>query len=257
MLESLLSAVPDGEKVIVLTCDAVFEESSDGSNVSRRHVPVESLSSDRRLPVDCHVAVVLDAVEDEFLKGRVTMEDMVSVFIDSPVLTTSLRGRVSDFLLPRLDDGTLGRLPSWLSMGVLRDVLMVMFQLRSIPKHRRVGSMLIIGDAEEILPLSVKCDYITFDSIAEEQRHIRHPGAQELIRKIASIDHVYMVDRRGYLVAMLEYIFPPGGPRALGLGSRHTSAAALSANCDVVVFTVQGSTGTIRAYHAGDVALQV
>ncbi|MGD2114409.1 MAG: diadenylate cyclase, partial [Acidobacteriota bacterium] len=102
-----------------------------------------------------------------------------------------------------------------------------------------------------------RCEYVGFDSLEPAHRHAGHPAAQELIRKLAPVDHVYLLDREGSLVALLEYIFPPGGPRAVGLGSRHTSAAALSANTDVVVFTVQGSTGKIRAYRGGEVALQL
>jgi DNA integrity scanning protein DisA with diadenylate cyclase activity len=87
-----------------------------------------------------------------------------------------------------------------------------------------------------------------FEREQYEHRHISHLGAQEFIRKIATVDHVNLIDADGHLISMLEYIFPASGARVfLGLGSRHTSAAALSEACDAVVFTVQGSIGAIHA----------
>lgn len=260
MLEELLRTLPAGEPVIVVTHDAAWEPPGGGENgraVTKRTVEAADLSPGDRLPLDCHFSLVVETIERAFLDGEVGVDETVSVIVDGAGLTTTLRGTVGGFLLPPLDGGTLSGLPGWLRVDVLRDVLMIMLQLRAIPKHRRVGSMLIVGDPDLVRPFAVECEYVKFDTLEAEHRRVGHPAAQELIRKLASVDHVYLVDQDGNLVSLLEYIFPPGGPRALGLGSRHTSAAALSANSDVVVFTVQGSTGKIRAYRGGEVALRI
>lgn len=258
MLNELLQTLPAGEPVIVVTQDDGWEPAdADGRVVTKRIVEARDLSPGDRLPLDAHFSVVLEAIEQEYLKGEVSIDQTVWVVVDGSGLTTTLRGTVGGFLLPPLDRAASSKLPEWLQIDVLRDVLMIMLQLRAIPKHRRVGSMLIVGDPAVVRPLAVECEYVKFDTLEPAHRRVGHPAAKELIRKLASVDHVYLVDPEGNLVSLLEYIFPPGGPRALGLGSRHTSAAALSANCDVVVFTVQGSTGKIRAYRGGEVALQI
>lgn len=258
MLNDLLQNLPAGETVLLVTDkDAGAQPLVEDRPVTVRTVDSGELSPGDRLRLDAHFSIVVETIERAYLADEVGFDETISVIIDGDGLTSLLRGTVSGFLLPPLDDGALSGLPDWLQVDVLRDVLMVMLQLRAIPKHRRVGSMLIVGEPNVVRKYAVECEYVKFDSLKPEHRHASHPAAQDLIRKLASVDHVYLLDQKGNLISLLEYIFPPGGPRALGLGSRHTSAAALSANCDVVVFTVQGSTGKIRAYRSGEVALQI
>jgi hypothetical protein len=250
-IDQLLELVPESDRCIVLTARrSVHGAASDGHLVVQ--VPDDVLDFTADKPLSKFPPQVASVVERECLVGRLDPGEWLSIVIDTSDYQSLIRARVADYLYPRSVYEASSWLPSWLEPAVFRDVITVALQLKNIPKERRTGSMLVVGDPSEVRPYAQRCEFVTFGTIKRDDRQVGSPEARQLIRKLAPVDHVYLVDTHGYLHSLVEYIFPPEGPQALGLGSRHTSAAALSAAVDVVAVTVQGSTGTIRAYHKGE-----
>jgi diadenylate cyclase len=142
---------------------------------------------------------------------------------------------------------------------VLNAVIDVAIEIaREGREGRRIGTMLTVGDHEEVLRRS-RC--LILDPLAHhpaEVRSILRPGTRETIKELAQLDGGFIVSDDGvvesacrYFEASLDEIEPQ-----LGLGTRHIAAASITRATTAIAVVVSESS-VVRVFHDGHLATEI
>ncbi len=118
-----------------------------------------------------------------------------------------------------------------------------------------VGTIFVLGDTREVMKHVEQMIINPFKGHAEESRQILNPGVQETIKELSQVDGAFIIRPNGVVETAGAYISAQMVPTSLpqGLGSRHYSAAAITAATKAVAITVSQSTGDIFIFKGGQV----
>lgn len=117
---------------------------------------------------------------------------------------------------------------------------------------RRVGSLLVVGDAKHVLEQSEQMILNPFKGYAERERNILDEAMTETVKEFSSLDGAFIIRGNGVIEtagARLKAGISEGLPS--GLGARHAAAAGITANTRSIAFTVSHSDGVVRVWRAG------
>jgi len=142
---------------------------------------------------------------------------------------------------------------------VLNAVMDVAIEIaREGREGRRIGTMLTVGDHEEVLRRS-RC--LILDPLARhppELRSILRPETRETIKELAQLDGGFVVADDGtvesacrYFESSLDHIEPQ-----LGLGTRHIAAASITRATTAIAVVVSESS-VVRVFHDGHLATEI
>ena len=122
-----------------------------------------------------------------------------------------------------------------------------------------VGTTFVIGDTENVLARSVQMVLNPFKGYPEEERNILDPALEETVKEFAAIDGAFVIRGDGLIEAAGVYLKPEVSGEALprGLGTRHNSAAGITAVTRAVAVTVSESTGTVTVFRDGKILIEV
>jgi diadenylate cyclase len=123
---------------------------------------------------------------------------------------------------------------------------------------RRIGTILTVGDHEEVLRRS-RC--LILDPLAHhrpELRSVLRPDTRETIKELAQLDGGFIISDDGvvesacrYFESSLEEIEPH-----LGLGTRHIAAASITRATRALAVVVSESS-VVRVFHDGHLATEI
>lgn len=118
---------------------------------------------------------------------------------------------------------------------------------------RPVGTTFVIGDSEEVLRRSVPLVLNPFKGHPEEERNILDHGLTETVKEFSTIDGAFVIRGDGLIEAAGIYLKPdvPEIKLPWGLGTRHVSAAGITAATNAVAITVSSSTGNVTVFRDG------
>jgi diadenylate cyclase len=118
-----------------------------------------------------------------------------------------------------------------------------------------VGTIFVLGDTREVLKHVEQMIINPFKGHSEESRQILNPGVQETIKELAQLDGAFIVRPNGVVETAGAFISAQMVPTSLpqGLGSRHYSAAAITAATSAVAIAISQSTGDIYIFKGGQV----
>jgi diadenylate cyclase len=145
------------------------------------------------------------------------------------------------------------------SPDVLNAVMDVAIEIaREGREGRRIGTMLTVGDHEEVLRRS-RC--LILDPLAHhppEVRSILRPEVRETIKELAQLDGGFIVSNDGtvesacrYFESSLDQIEPQ-----LGLGTRHIAAASITRATTAIAIVISESS-VVRIFHDGHLATEI
>ncbi len=122
-----------------------------------------------------------------------------------------------------------------------------------------VGTTFVIGDTDNVLARSVQMVLNPFKGYPEEERNILDPALEETVKEFAAIDGAFVIRGDGLIEAAGVYLRPETGGETLprGLGTRHNSAAGITAVTRAVAVTVSESTGTVTVFRDGKILIEV
>jgi hypothetical protein len=171
-----------------------------------------------------------------------------SGFIDT-LLVLNLGSEPQLFSLPDMVAFGRGVAPE-----VFERVLTLAAQLAAEGREGRpVGVLFAVGDSDRVLGRSRSLVLNPFQGHPESQRNILDPALGETIKEFSSLDGAFVVRGDGLvlaagvqLLASVPDLTLPGG-----LGTRHATAAAITAVTDAVAVCVSQSTGTVSVFSAG------
>ncbi len=117
---------------------------------------------------------------------------------------------------------------------------------------RRVGALLVIGSAKQVLKHSEQMILNPFKGYDEKQLNILDQSMTETVKEYSSLDGAFIIRGNGVIAtagARLKVGLSEGLPS--GLGARHAAAAGITANTKSIALTVSQSDGAVRVWRAG------
>ncbi len=162
--------------------------------------------------------------------------------------------------LERLSAQDLRRLDTQVPLETLRAVVDMATEIgREGREGKPIGTVFVVGDTDRVLKLSHAINFNPFRGYSPKERDIRDKRVREQIKDIAQMDGAILIRRDGIAVAACMYIDAPaeGITLSKGLGARHWAAAGISKCTKAVAVAVSQSSGTVRIFHEGHVALHI
>ncbi|OAG27441.1 DNA integrity scanning protein DisA nucleotide-binding domain protein [Thermodesulfatator autotrophicus] len=122
-----------------------------------------------------------------------------------------------------------------------------------------IGTTFIIGDSEKVLEYCEQLILNPFKGYDETERNILDPRLEETIKEFASLDGAFVIRGDGVIETAGAFIRAGGVVVDIppGLGTRHRSAAAITAITKAVAITVSESTGTVMVFYGGKIIMEI
>lgn len=124
---------------------------------------------------------------------------------------------------------------------------------------RSIGTAFILGDSENVLAKSRQLIMNPFRGYKKEERMITDPDIRDNIKEFAQLDGAFVVTGDGVVEAAGRYITIDTGMVKLqkGLGTRHSSVAAITQRTNSIGVVISQSGGVIRIFRQGKIAATV
>jgi DNA integrity scanning protein DisA with diadenylate cyclase activity len=124
---------------------------------------------------------------------------------------------------------------------------------------RSIGTAFLVGDSANVLAKSKQLVLNPFKGYVKEERMITNPDICENIKEFAQLDGVFVISGDGVVEAAGRYITIDTGNVKIqkGLGTRHSSVAAMTYSTESIGIVVSQSGGVIRVFRHGRVAATV
>jgi DNA integrity scanning protein DisA with diadenylate cyclase activity len=144
-----------------------------------------------------------------------------------------------------------------ISERVFETVLKMALEISSEGREgRAVGTAFIIGDTATVMAKSRQLVLNPFEGHKKEERLITDAETLNNIKEFAQLDGVFVISGDGVVEAAGRYITMDTGvvkiPR--GLGTRHSSVAAITSVTEAIGIVVSQSGGVIRIFRDGKIA---
>jgi diadenylate cyclase len=122
-----------------------------------------------------------------------------------------------------------------------------------------VGTIIVIGDATAVMEKSRQLILNPFQGISEAERNALDPPIREAVKTFSALDGAFIIREDGVVLAAGRYLLTMSRDVKLpmGLGARHSAAASISAETKAVAITVSQTTGTVRVFRDGEIALEL
>jgi diadenylate cyclase len=123
---------------------------------------------------------------------------------------------------------------------------------------RKIGTLFVIGDADEVLKSSRPLILDPLAGHPDEAKRIDDPNLRETLKELAQLDGAFVVSEDGIVVSAARYIDTVSDSLnvPLGLGSRHVAAASVSHRTSAVAVTVSESS-MVRVFDDGELISEI
>ena len=146
------------------------------------------------------------------------------------------------------------------SEQVFESVIKIAMEISSEGREgRAIGTAFILGDTVTVMAKSKQLILNPFQGYKKEERNITDPEIRDNIKEFAQLDGVFVISGDGAVEAAGRYITMDTGlvkiPR--GLGTRHSSVAAMTSATKSIGVVVSQSGGVIRIFRDGKIAATI
>ncbi len=123
-----------------------------------------------------------------------------------------------------------------------------------------IGTIFVLGDTENVLPLTKQLILNPFRGYEKHERNILDPDLKETVKELATIDGAFIIRGDGLIESCGTYLktLSQGDyelPR--GLGARHHAAAGITSVTNSIAVTVSQSTGTVSIFRNGRIITEI
>ncbi len=121
---------------------------------------------------------------------------------------------------------------------------------------RSIGTAFIVGDSTRVLASSRQLILNPFQGYRRNERIITDPDIHDNVKEFAQLDGVFVISGDGVVEAAGRYITIDTGMIRIpaGLGTRHSSVAAITCATESIGIVVSQSGGIIRIFKHGKIA---
>ncbi len=163
--------------------------------------------------------------------------------------------------LDRLSGRDLRQLESRVPLRTLKVVVDMAVEIGVDGREgKSIGTLFVVGDARKVLEESRPVGFDPMRGYQRKERSIFDAKVREGIKEIAQLDGAIIVAADGTVEAACRYLETSSTATislSLGLGARHWAAAAVSRATSAVAVAVSQSSGTVRIFQNGEVALRI
>ncbi len=154
---------------------------------------------------------------------------------------------------------TLG-LPPEFSSQVVEQLIHVAMEIGAQGyEGHPIGTILVVGDATAVMEKSHQLTLNPFQGMSEAERNCMDPPIRDALKTFAVLDGAFVIREEGVVLAAGRYLQADSTKTKvpMGLGARHTAAAAISVETKAVAITVSQTTGTVRFFKEGEIVLEL
>jgi len=123
-----------------------------------------------------------------------------------------------------------------------------------------IGTLFVVGDTRKILSMSRPAGFDPVKGYNRKERNLFDSKVREGIKEIAQLDGAIIISPEGVVESAARYLESTSTSTlslSPGLGARHWTAAAVSRMTSAIAITVSQSSGTVRIFQNGEVALRI
>jgi diadenylate cyclase len=125
---------------------------------------------------------------------------------------------------------------------------------------RPVGALFVVGDSNTVMEKSRQLTLNPFQGYSEDEKNIMNPDVRHSLHAFAVLDGAFIVREDGVVVAAGRYLNFDEDEEVsvpLGLGARHMAAAGISRDSEAIAIVVSQTSGSVRVFRRGKVALEL
>jgi diadenylate cyclase len=121
------------------------------------------------------------------------------------------------------------------------------------------GTILVIGDSVAVMEKSRQLTLNPFQGMSEAERNCMDPPIRDAIKTFAVLDGAFVIREDGTVLSAGRYlqVVSTDVKLPMGLGARHTAAAAVTRETKAVAITVSQTTGNVRFFKEGEIMLEL
>ena len=202
---------------------------------------------------------ILEAVADDFIPHGCRVLAFYSAI--DPANLDSLSVVNLGEHLDRLSGRDLRQLESRVPLKTLKTVVDLAVDIGWEGREGNpVGTLFVVGDSRKVMAMSSSAGFDPVKGYNRKERCLFDSKVQEGIKEIAQLDGAIVVSSEGIVESAARYLEATATSTlslSPGLGARHWTAAAVSRMTSAIAITVSQSTGTVRIFQNGEVALRV
>jgi diadenylate cyclase len=142
-----------------------------------------------------------------------------------------------------------------INLYTLESVILLAVEIaREGREGRKIGTIFIVSDHENVLKLSRNMILDPLEGHAPENKHIDDLNMRETVKELAQLDGAFIVSDQGVVVSACRYIsaVSEGIELPLGLGSRHIASASISKVTRAIAVVVSESS-VVRIFDGGEI----
>jgi DNA integrity scanning protein DisA with diadenylate cyclase activity len=174
-------------------------------------------------------------------------------------LDTIIRVRLGDEEREQIRIDTIG-LPPEFSSQVVEALIHAAMEIGAQGyEGHPTGTILVIGDSTAVMEKSRQLTLNPFQGMSEADRNALDPPIKDAIKTYAVLDGAFIIREDGVVLAAGRYlqVSSKDSKLPLGLGARHSAAAAVTVETKAVAITVSQTTGTVRVFKEGEIVLEL
>lgn len=124
---------------------------------------------------------------------------------------------------------------------------------------RPIGTTFVLGDPDKMAPFLRQMILNPCEGHNRKDRSIHNPEFVETLRELAALDGAFVVSTKGVVESAGTYLDAQSKKVKLrpGLGARHTSAAAFTAETSAIAVVISSSSGTVTVFDDGRAILEL
>ncbi|MDD5474601.1 MAG: diadenylate cyclase [Candidatus Methanoperedens sp.] len=146
------------------------------------------------------------------------------------------------------------------SEQVFEAVLKIAMEISSEGREgRAIGTAFVLGDTASVMAKSRQLVLNPFQGYKKEERLVTDQDIRGNVKEFAQLDGVFVISGDGAVEAAGRYITIDTGLAKIpkGMGTRHSSVAALTQMTQAIGIVVSQSGGVIRVFRGGKIAATV
>jgi DNA integrity scanning protein DisA with diadenylate cyclase activity len=122
-----------------------------------------------------------------------------------------------------------------------------------------IGTIFVLGDSTAVMEKSKQLTINPFQGISEAERNVLDPRIREALKNFAVLDGAFVIREDGVVLAAGRYlqVGSESVDLPLGLGARHSAAAAITVETRAIAISVSQSSGTVRVFKEGQAVLEL
>jgi len=201
---------------------------------------------------------LLQSISDEILAPGAGVVAVYSGF--EPTKIDSVSFIRLDEHLGRLTARDLRQLGTRVPLDTLKLVVDLAVDIgREGREGKPVGTLFVVGDSKTVMATSSPSGFDPVKGYNRKDRNLRDRRVREGIKEIAQLDGAFIVSADGTVDGACRIVDASAANITLskGLGSRHMAAAAITKKTNSIAVAVSESSGTVRVFHNGAVALRI